>query len=56
MRGRLADVGNYGDAVHGFFVVTDLQHLQVDLHVGVGHAAREADADSPASPAAAGAV
>lgn len=37
MCGRLADVGDDGDAVHGLFVVTYLQYLQVDLDVGVPH-------------------
>lgn len=35
MGGRLTDVGDDGDAVHGLLVVTDFQNLQVDLDVGV---------------------
>lgn len=33
--GGLTDVGDDGDAVHGLLVVADLQHLEVDLDVGV---------------------
>lgn len=36
----LADVWHNGHAVHGFLVVTDLQDLQVDLHIGVAHTPR----------------
>lgn len=37
MSGWLADVGNDGDAVHGFFVVTNFQDFKVDLDVGVAN-------------------
>lgn len=33
----LADVGHNRNTVHGFLIVTDLQNLQMDLHIGVGH-------------------
>ena len=54
VRRRLTYVGDDGYAVHGLFVVADLQHLQVDPHIGVAHATDNTDTSSPATPWAVG--